>query len=117
MGNNFIAYKFEVTQQLTTYFVGSFSLIIQGDYELVWLAVPLVILAFLFANYFNIVGMGRDFSQNLGVNYNLVLFLGLTIWGRFHGFLITAILSLLAVPAFYPVFKAIGKIGGQLWKD
>ena len=42
---NFIAYKFEVTQQLTTYFVGSFSLIIQGDYELVWLAVPLVILA------------------------------------------------------------------------
>jgi iron complex transport system permease protein len=73
---NFIAYKWEVTQQLTTYFVGSFSLIIQGDYELVWLAVPLVILAFLFANYFNIVGMGRDFSQNLGVNYNLVLFLG-----------------------------------------
>ena len=43
------------------------------------LAVPLVVLAFVFANYFNIVGMGKDFSQNLGVNYNLVLFLGLTI--------------------------------------
>ena len=71
---NFMAYKFEVTQQLTTYFVGSFSLIIQGDYELVWLAGPLVIIAFIFATYFNIVGMGKDFSQNLGVNYNLVLF-------------------------------------------
>ena len=76
---NFIAYKYEVTQQLSTYFVGSFALIIKGNYELVWLAVPLVIIAFIFANYFNIVGMGKDFSQNLGVNYKLVLFLGLTI--------------------------------------
>ena len=50
-------------------------------------------------------------------NFIFGLFLGLTIWGRFHGFLITAVLSLLAVPVLYPVFKAIGKIGGQLWKD
>ena len=51
------------------------------------------------------------------INFVFGLFLGLTIWSRFHGFLITAVLSLLAVPAFYPIFKAIGKIGGQLWKD
>ena len=38
-------------------------------------AVPLVVLAFVFANHFNIVGMGKDFSRNLGVPYNLVLFL------------------------------------------
>ena len=50
---SFIAYKFEVTQQLSTYFVGSFSLVIKGNYELVWLAVPLVVIAFVFANYFN----------------------------------------------------------------
>jgi len=50
-------------------------------------------------------------------NFIFGLFLGLTIWGRFHGFLITAVLSLLAVPVLYPVLKAIGKIGGQLWKD
>jgi len=49
-------------------------------------------------------------------NFIFGLFLGLTIWGRFHGFLITAVLSLLAVPVLYPVLKAIGKIGGQLWK-
>ena len=49
-------------------------------------------------------------------NFIFGLFLGLTVWGRFHGFLITTILSLLAVPALYPLLKAIGKIGGQLWK-
>lgn len=51
------------------------------------------------------------------VNFVFGLFLGLTIWARFHGFLITAALSLLLVPVLYPLVKAIGKIGGQLWKD
>ena len=50
------------------------------------------------------------------VNFAFGLFLGLTPLGRFHGFLITAGLSLLAVPILYPLLKAIGKIGGQLWK-
>ena len=76
---NFIAYQYEMTQALSTWSVGHFSLVLRGRYELVWLTVPLVMIAFLFANHFNIVGMGRDFSQNLGVPYNLVLFMGLTI--------------------------------------
>lgn len=114
---NFIAYKWEVTQQLTTYFVGSFSLIIQGDYELVWLAVPLVILAFLFANYFNIVGMGRDFSQNLGVNYNLVLFLGLTISAMITASVVTVVGQIsyigLIIPNIVAMFKG-DRIKGTL---
>lgn len=76
---NFLAYKFEMTQALSTWLTGHFSLVLKGRYELVYLAVPLVILAFLYANHFNIVGMGRDFSKNLGVSYNVILFMGLTI--------------------------------------
>ena len=76
---NFLAYKFEMTQALSTWLTGHFSLVLKGRYELVYLTVPLVILAFLYANHFNIVGMGRDFSKNLGVNYNVILFMGLTI--------------------------------------
>lgn len=114
---NFIAYKFEVTQQLTTYFVGSFSLIIQGDYELVWLAVPLVIIAFIFANYFNIVGMGKDFSQNLGVNYNLVLFLGLTISAMITASVVTVVGQIsyigLIIPNIVAMFKG-DRIKGTL---
>ena len=71
---NFLAYKFEVTQQLSSYLVGSFSLVIRGNYELVYLAVPLVLVAFVYANHFNIVGMGNDFASNLGVNYKFVMF-------------------------------------------
>lgn len=50
------------------------------------------------------------------INFVFGLFLGLTPLTRFHGFLITAGLSLLAAPVLYPLLKAIGKIGGQLWK-
>ena len=114
---NFIAYKFEVTQQLSNYFVGSFALIIKGNYELVWLAVPLVIIAFIFANYFNIVGMGKDFSQNLGVNYKLVLFLGLTIASMITASVVTVVGQIsyigLIIPNIVAMFKG-DKIKGTL---
>ena len=114
---SFIAYKFEVTQQLSTYFTGSFALIIKGNYELVWLAVPLVIIAFIFANYFNIVGMGRDFSQNLGVNYNMVLFFGLTIASMITASVVTIVGQIsyigLIVPNIVAMFKG-DKIKGTL---
>jgi len=76
---SYLAYKYEMTQALSSWLVGHFSLVLKGRYEIVWLTVPLVILAFLFANHFNIVGLGRDFSQNLGVSYNLILFSGFTL--------------------------------------
>lgn len=114
---NFFAYKFEVTQQLSNYFVGSFALIIKGNYELVWLAVPLVVIAFLFANYFNIVGMGKDFSQNLGVNYKLVLFLGLTISAMITASVVTVVGQIsyigLIVPNIVAMFKG-DKVKGTL---
>lgn len=114
---NFIAYKYDVTQQLSNYFVGSFSLIIKGNYELVWLAIPLVILAFIFANYFNIVGMGKDFSQNLGVNYKLVLFLGLTISAMITASVVTIVGQIsyigLIIPNIVAMFKG-DKIKGTL---
>ena len=60
-------------------------MVLRGRYEIVYLTVPLVVLAFVFANHFNIVGIGKEFSQNLGVPYNLVLFMGLTIAAMFKG--------------------------------
>ena len=106
---SFIAYKFEVTQQLSTYFVGSFALVIKGNYELVWLAVPLVIIAFIFANYFNIVGMGKDFSYNLGVNYKLVLFFGLTIASMLTASVVTIVGQISYIGLIIPNMVAMWK--------
>ena len=114
---SFLAYRFEVTQQLSSYFVGSFALIIKGSYELVWLAIPLVAVAFVFANYFNIVGMGKDFSQNLGVHYKPVLFFGLTIGAMITASVVTVVGQIsyigLIVPNIVALFKG-DKIRGTL---
>lgn len=44
-------------------------------------------------------------------------FLGLTIFARLPGFLLTAALSLLAVPILYPICFGIQSIGGETWKE
>lgn len=76
---DYISYKYGLVQALSSWLVGDFSLIVRGRYEIVFLILPLIILAFIFANHFNIVGMGEDFSKNLGVSYNVILFMGLSI--------------------------------------
>ena len=44
-------------------------------------------------------------------------FFGLTAISRITGFLLTAGLSLVAVPVVYPIALTIGKIGGEVWKE
>lgn len=114
---NYIAYKYDMTQAISSWLTGSFSTIIRGRYEIVWLTLPLVILAFVFANHFNIVGMGKDFSKNLGVNYDLVLFLGLTIAAMITASVVVVVGSIsyigLIVPNLVAMFKG-DKIRGTL---
>ena len=106
---SYLAFKYEMNQALSTWLVGHFSMVIKGRYELVYLVVPLVILAFIFAGYFNIVGMGQDFSRNLGVNYNLVLFLGLSIAAMITASVVVIVGSIsyigLIVPNVVAMFK------------
>ena len=45
------------------------------------------------------------------------LFLELTITERLDAMVLTALMSLIAVPVAYPLFLAIGKIGGETWKE
>lgn len=114
---NYLAYKFDMTQALSSWLVGHFSMVIRGRYELVYLVVPLVVLAFIFANHFNIVGMGRDFSSNLGVNYTLVLLMGLTIAAMITASVVVVVGSIsyigLIVPNLVAMFKG-DKIRGTL---
>ncbi|QPB42052.1 ABC transporter permease [Rodentibacter haemolyticus] len=75
----FIAYQQDVLQNLSGWLQGDFSLVMAGRYELLYFSIPMLVVAYLFANRFSIVGMGKDFAVNLGLNYNLVLYIGLLI--------------------------------------
>ncbi len=114
---NYLSYKYEMTQALSSWLAGHFSMVVRGRFELVYLVVPLVIAAFVFANYFNIVGMGKDFSKNLGVHYNLVLFMGLSIAAMITASVVVVVGSIsyigLIVPNVVAMFKG-DRIRGTL---
>lgn len=47
----------------------------------------------------------------------ICLIFGRTSPGRIFGFLLTGILSMLLIPALYPIATAIDKVGGETWKE
>lgn len=77
--STFFAYKNDLIQNMTSWMQGDFSMIMSGNYELMYITIPTLILAYLYANKFTIAGMGEDFSKNLGLNYRQVVNLGLII--------------------------------------
>lgn len=75
----FFAYKLNMIQSISAWLQGDFSMIIKGRYELLYISIPLLVVAFLYANKFTIAGMGEDFAANLGLSYNRVVNVGVSI--------------------------------------
>lgn len=77
--STFFAYRYDLIQNMSSWMQGDFSMIMSGNYELIFISLPILLVAYLFANKFTIAGMGEDFSKNLGLNYRQVVNLGLGI--------------------------------------
>ncbi|MBC5636902.1 MULTISPECIES: ABC transporter permease [Ornithinibacillus] len=75
----FLAYKNDLIQNMSSWMQGDFSMIMSGNYEAIYISIPILVLAFLYANKFTIAGMGEDFSKNLGLNYRQVVNIGLVV--------------------------------------
>ena len=88
---SFISLKYDLVQNITSWMQGDMSLIMKGGYELLYLSIPMVILAFVYANKFTIVGMGEEFAINLGLNYNFVVNVGLAIVALISAILIGSV--------------------------
>ena len=79
----FISLRTNAVQSIGNWLNGNFAIITSGRYEILYLSIPLLALTYLFANHFTIVGMGKDFTNNLGLSYekliNVALFITATI--------------------------------------
>lgn len=75
----FFAYKGDMIQNLSAWLFGDFSGVIKGNYELLYLTIPLVFVAFLYSKKFTISGLGEEFATNLGINYKYVVNVGLAL--------------------------------------
>jgi iron complex transport system permease protein len=75
----FFAYKNNLIQNIASWLQGNFSMMIEGRYELLYISIPALIIAYFFANKFTIAGMGEEFSINLGLNHKQIVNIGLII--------------------------------------
>lgn len=75
----FIAYKYDALQNLSGWAVANFANILAGNYELLYIAVPVAIFSYLYATRISAVGMGKDFAINLGLNYQQVMVIGVAL--------------------------------------
>lgn len=75
--STFFAYQFNIVQSMNAWLIGDFSSVLQGRYELIYISIPAIILTYMYANKFTVVGMGENFSKNLGLNYRATVNLGL----------------------------------------
>ncbi|EAI7224015.1 ABC transporter permease [Campylobacter coli] len=75
----FFAYALNYIQNIQGWLQGSMANVMQGNYELLYISLPLFILAYFLAHKITIAGMGEDLALNLGVSYSTILFSGLII--------------------------------------
>ena len=78
-GSSLLAHAVDLSQALSAWNSGDFSAVLRGRYELLWIAAALTVLACVVADRFTVIGMGRDFATNVGVNYNRLMALGVLI--------------------------------------
>ena len=78
-GSSLLAYQFDLAAALRSWNSGDFSAILRGRYELLWVAAGITLLAMLQANRFTVIGMGKDFATNVGVNYQWLLASGVLL--------------------------------------
>lgn len=74
--STFIGLVFQMTQNIETWFVGSFAQVQVGRYEYLWLIVIVTFLIFLYADRLTLAGLGEDVATSLGANYNRIVLLG-----------------------------------------
>lgn len=74
--STFIGLTFQMTQNIETWFVGSFASVQVGRYEYLWLIVIITVFIFLYADRLTLAGLGEDVATSLGVNYNRIVLIG-----------------------------------------
>ncbi|RVU55469.1 ABC transporter permease [Anaerosphaera multitolerans] len=74
--STFIGLIFQMTQNIETWFVGSFAPVQIGRYEYLWLIVLATFLIFIYADRLTLAGLGEDVATSLGANYNKIVLFG-----------------------------------------
>ncbi len=107
--STFVALKTDMLQQLSIWFTGSFTGIVRGRYELLYIVLIVLVLIFIIADRFTVAGLGKDIATNVGLNYGRVQLLGIGMVAVVTGIVTVVVGSLpflgLIVPNIISMFR------------
>jgi iron complex transport system permease protein len=74
--STFVALQFDALQNLGVWFQGSFTSVLRGQYEVLWIVALVGLAVFFVADRLTVAGLGEDIATNVGLNYQRIVLLG-----------------------------------------
>ncbi len=75
----FLAYKYDLVQTMSSWSIANFASVLQGNYEILFLALPACVLAYYYASQFSAASIGQSFAKNIGLDYQKIVFIGVVL--------------------------------------
>lgn len=76
---SYFALRYELVQNASSWLQGNFSLVTSDNFLLIFLSIPVLIIIYMFAHYFTVMGLGREMAVELGISYNTIELIGIII--------------------------------------
>ncbi len=74
--STYIALQTNMLQSLGVWFAGSFTSVMRGQYEFLWIVAFVGIAVFIVADRFTVAGLGEEIATNVGLDYNRIILIG-----------------------------------------
>lgn len=107
--SSFVALSTNMLQSMGAWFMGSFTSVIQGQYEPLWAVLVVVVAVFIGADRFTVAGLGQDIATNVGLNYTRVVLVGTALIAAATGIVTVVVGNLpflgLIVPNIVSMFR------------
>ncbi|MEV7973512.1 iron chelate uptake ABC transporter family permease subunit [Cellulomonas sp. NPDC089187] len=72
----YLAVSTDRLQMLGTWFMGSFTQVVRGRYEVLWVVALVAVAVWLLADRLTVAGLGKDVATGLGLHYDRLVLLG-----------------------------------------
>ena len=66
----------DTLQQLGIWFMGSFTSVYEGQYEVLWVVLLVLVAVYFYADKLTVAGLGEDIATNIGLNYQRMILIG-----------------------------------------
>lgn len=74
--SSYVALTTDTLQQLGIWFMGSFTSVYEGQYEVLWVVLLVLVAVYFYADKLTVAGLGEDIATNIGLNYQRMVLIG-----------------------------------------